>query len=163
MEQKALYALRWLTEILNRHHVEYQIAGGFAAKVYGSPRELNDIDIDIREKDFQTIMPDIAPYVTVGPTRFNDGKFDCDFVALDYKGQHIDISGTDTLRMSNKERTKWISYPNFVFDTLDVPVEGLNLKIIHPRKLIQYKKELDGEHQTIDIQAAEKYIVEHGL
>jgi hypothetical protein len=163
MEQKAIDALRWLTEILNRHHVEYQIAGGFAANVYGSPRELNDIDVDIREKDFRTILPDIAGYVTAGPTRFNDGKFDCEYISLKYRGQVIDISGTDTLRMSNKERTEWISYPNFVFDTLDMPVEGLHLKIVHPRKLIEYKKELDGEHQTIDIRAAEEYVRKNGL
>ena len=65
--------------------------------------------------------------------------------------------------MSNKERTKWISYPSFAFDTLDVEVEGNNLKIIHPRKLIGYKKELDGEHQREDIRAAEAYLAKKGL
>jgi hypothetical protein len=40
-------ALRWIIGILDRHNIQYQITGGFAAKLYGSSREVNDIDIDI--------------------------------------------------------------------------------------------------------------------
>lgn len=162
-EEKTINALRWVVEILNRHKVEYQVAGGLAAKLYGSPRDLKDIDIDMREKDFGLIMPDIAPYITFGPERFNDGKFDCELIALNYNGQDIDISGAETLRMSNKDRTKWISYPNFVFDTLDIDVEGIVIKVVHPKKLVEYKKELDGEHQQTDIQAVEEYLVKNEL
>ena len=163
MERKTIDALVWIVGVLEKHEVEYQISGGFAAKLYGSPRELNDIDIDIREKYFETVLPEVSPYVTFGPARFNDGKFDCDLMTLDYGGQEIDISGTDTLRMSNKDRTEWISYPNFTFDTLDTDVAGISLKVVHPWKLIEYKKELDGEHQHADIQAAQAYIAQNGI
>lgn len=158
MPKRAVAAVKWIVGILHAHAIEYQIAGGFAAKIYGSPRELNDIDVDIREKDFATILPDISPYVISGPLRFNDGKFDCEWINLKYHDQEIDISGTDTLRMSNKERTEWITYPNFTFDTLDVDLEGTTIKVVHPRKLVAYKKELDGPHQLLDIEAAEKYL-----
>jgi hypothetical protein len=60
-------ALRWIIGILDRHNIQYQITGGFAAKLYGSSREVNDIDIDICEKEFQKILSDISHYLIDGP------------------------------------------------------------------------------------------------
>lgn len=161
--QKTLDALTWIIDILNKNKIQYQITGGFAAKLYGSPRDLNDIDIDISEKYFPTILPYISQYITYGPARFTDNKWDLDLITLNHKGQEIDIGGIDTLRISNKERTKWISYPDFIFNTLDIEVEGMFLKVIHPKELIDYKKELDGEHQQLDIRATSEYLVEQSL
>ena len=106
LEEKTKKALSWIIEILNRHKIDYQIAGGFAAKVYGSTRILNDIDIDISEKYFPVILTEINPYIIYGPSRFIDGKWDLELVTLNYNGQEIDISGAETILMSNKERTE---------------------------------------------------------
>jgi hypothetical protein len=156
-------ALRWIIGILDRHNIQYQITGGFAAKLYGSSREVNDIDIDICEKDFQTILPYISHYLIDGPTHYNDGKWDGEFITINYRGQYIDISAIDSLRITNKERTEWLPYQQSYFESLDIDVNGMKLKILSPRKLVQDKKELDGEHQLIDIQAIEKYCIEHGF
>ncbi|MFZ2522802.1 MAG: hypothetical protein WAW92_00245 [Minisyncoccia bacterium] len=40
-------ALRWIVNILESKSIQFQVTGGFAAKLYGSQRELADIDIDI--------------------------------------------------------------------------------------------------------------------
>jgi len=156
-------ALRWIIGILDRHNIQYQITGGLAAKLYGSPREVNDIDIDICEKDFQTILSDISHYLIDGPAHYNDGKWDGKFITINYRGQYIDISAIDSLFITNKERTEWLPYQRSYFDRLGIEIDGITLKILSPRKLIEYKKELDGEHQLIDIQAIEKYCIEHGL
>ena len=160
-EKKTIEALRWIVEIFNRHNVPYRIGGGFAAKMYGSPRPLNDIDFGIPEKYFSIILPDISEYVTHGLKRYKDAKWDLEALSLNYHGQEIDISGTDTMKMSNKVRTEWISRANFPYDTLDMRIEGINIKVMNPIELVKYKKELDGEHQLIDIKAIENYLANH--
>ena len=42
--------------ILEKERIFYQILGGVAASFYGSNRPINDIDIDIREKDFPRLF-----------------------------------------------------------------------------------------------------------
>jgi hypothetical protein len=163
IEQKTLNALRWIIGILNKHKIDYQITGGFAAKLYGSPRKLNDIDIDIPEKHFKTILPEISEYITFGPGRFKDEKWDGQFITLNYQGQEIDLGAIDTIRISNKKETKWIPYANFSLETLDVKVNNIDVKVILPKKLIEYKRELNGEHQIVDIEAAERYLSRHNL
>ena len=160
MEEKTKNALRWIIGILNKHRIQYQIAGGFAAKLYGSERKLNDIDIDVRDKDIPIILPEISKYLTLGPDRYIDGKWDCYLATLNYHGQEIDICGADTLRISNKARTEWIAWA-VAFNTVDMAIGGTLIKVLRPQELINYKKELDGEHQQIDIEAAKSYLLKH--
>ncbi len=160
-DKKTINALRWIVGIFNKHDVPYRIGGGFAAKMYGSLRPLNDIDFGISEKYFSVILPDISEYIISGPERWNgDGKWDCELITLNYHGQEIDISGTDTMRMSNKERTKWISRA-VPYSTVDMNVEGIDIKVMNPMELVTYKKELDGDHQLVDIKAIEDYLTTH--
>ena len=159
MQEKTINALKWIVGILDTYNVEYQIAGGFAAKIYGSPRAVNDIDFDIHDDDFSKVLPEVSKYITFGPARFKNKKWDTELITLNYQGQEIDISGADTIKMSNKERTTWISYEKSLFNTIPIHIEGINVKIIHPQELVNYKKELDGEHQSQDIKAVENYLL----
>jgi len=156
-EEKTINALRWIISVFDKHNIPYRIGGGFAAKMYGSPRPLNDIDFGIPEKYFSTILPDVSKYITHGPKHYKDAKWDCELITLSYHDQEIDISGTNTIKMSNKERTKWISLDESS-KTLDMNVEGINIKVMNPVGLIEYKKELDGDHQLVDIKAVENYL-----
>src|SRR5436190_222358 len=142
LEDKTVNALKWVVSILNKHGVDYQIAGGFAAKLYGSSRPLNDIDIDISERHFATILPEALPYVIEGPGRFKDDKWDCERMTLDYKGQIIDITGSDTLKMTNKDRTEWLQCHTGPFHNNVINVAGININVIYPRDLAEYKKDL---------------------
>jgi len=94
-ERDSLAALRWIVDVLHRHQVPFQITGGCAAKTYGSTRELNDIDIDIPRKDFKKILTAVKPYITFGPQRYKDGKWDVYLMTLNYIGQEIDIGSAE--------------------------------------------------------------------
>ncbi len=157
-QEKTIKALEWITEILKRKNIPYQISGGFAAKIYGSERPLNDIDIDIPEDKFESILAEIKPYITYGPDQLNDGKWDTKLITLNFKGQEIDIGGAFETKISNKKRTKWIPYPIDFSKSLKMKVEGLEISVISPEELIKYKQHLDGEHQTVDINAVKKFI-----
>jgi hypothetical protein len=160
MEQKTINALKWMVKILNRLNISYQIAGGFAAKMYGSPRSVNDIDFDVHDEDLIRIAPEISEYIKFGPAQFKDNKWDCMLITLEYEGQEIDISGADTTKISNLERTKWIEYPRQDFNTMKFVVEGTPINVMNPVELMEYKSELDGEHQVVDVGAVKKYLGE---
>lgn len=160
MEEKTINAVHWIVGILNKHQVPYRIGGGFAAHMYGAKRPINDIDISLPGKYFEAIIPDVQEYVTTGPKHYKNEKWDCDTLSLNYNGQEIDMTDIDTLCMSNKEKTEWFQtkeryrkYPNLIQD-----VQGVDVSLIDPRDLVAYKKELDGDHQLVDIKAVEAYI-----
>lgn len=162
MEEKTIRALRWIVGILNKNKIPYRVGGGVAAHVYGSTRQIKDIDISLPGNFFPTIIANLAGYQFSGPKHHTDSKWDCDYLSIDYEGQEIDISDIDTLRMSNKERTEWIATKDAYrkFETRIIEIGGVNVSVIDPRDLVAYKNELDGDHQAVDIEAIQKYIHE---
>lgn len=157
-EEKTINALKWMVEILERKNILYQISGGFAAKIYGSTRPVNDIDFDIPEDRFKDVEKEVEPYIIKGPKQMNDGKWDLKIITLNYHGQEIDIGGAYEAKVSNKERTKWIPIPVDFSKVHKKEVEGIIISVVSPEDLISYKQFLDGEHQVIDIEAAKNYL-----
>ena len=165
MEEQTLKALRWIIEILAKNQIPYRIGGGFAAHIYGSNRPINDIDISLSGKYFEIIVPEVMRYITAGPKHYSNSKWDCDTLSLNYSGQEIDMTDIDTIKMSNKEQTEWFQTKDKYrkFPSIMMGIGGINVSIMDPRDLIAYKKELDGEHQSVDIEALRKYITSHNL
>jgi len=168
MEEKTLNALHWIVNIFNKHSIPYRIGGGFASHIYGSGRPVNDIDISLSGEYFPVILSGVSEYITAGPKHYSNAKWDCNTLSLSYNGQEIDMTDIDTLRMSNKEQTKWFQvkdnfrkFPNFI-----TVVGGIEVSLIDPRDLVAYKKELadnDHQYQLVDVIAVEKYIINNNL
>lgn len=159
LSDKTLNGLRWIIEILRRNNIPYKIGGGFAAKIYGSPREVNDIDISLSGKYFDIIVSELREYITDGPKHYLNEKWDCNTLSVNYKGQDIDITDVDTLKMTNLDQNQWINVKDIrLFDGVITDVNGIEVSIMDPRDLIRYKKELGGEHQIIDIEYIQKYL-----
>ena len=165
MEEKVINALRWIVGILDKHQIPYRIGGGLAAHAYGSPRAVNDIDISLSGKYFPTIVSEVSDFITAGPNHYSNEKWDCDTLSLAYQGQEIDITDIDTLRMSNKEKTEWFYMKDKYRSagTLNVNVDGIEISLIHPRDLVGYKQHLDGDHQLVDIEAVQQYLLKNAL
>src|SRR3990167_5068683 len=100
-------ALIWITNILRRYSIPFQIAGGLAVRAYGSTRELMDIDIDISENDFEKIINEVKPFIIFGPAQFKDDKWDLFLLTLNYMGQEIDLSGAYTIKIYNNNTHVW--------------------------------------------------------
>lgn len=67
------------------------------------------------------------------------------------------------MKMSNKARTEWVAPKEkfYVSDPAIMKVAGVDVALFDPHDLIAYKKELDGDHQLIDIKAVQWYIQQH--
>ena len=160
MEEKTLNALKWIIDILSENNIPYCVGGGMAAHLYGSGRQVNDIDISVSGKYFPTIIPLTRNYITVGPKFYKNDKWDCTTLSLNYKGQDIDMTDADTLMMKKKDDTGWVrnkeiyqKHPNVI-----KVVDGISVSLMDPRVLLEYKQELDGEHQEFDIKFLRDYI-----
>ncbi len=164
LEKKVMQGLEWITKILDKNKIPYKIGGGFAAKVYGSPRGVNDIDISLSGKYFDIIVPEVFDYITAGPKHYLNEKWDCNTLSVNYNGQDIDMTDVDTLKMTDLKLTKWINVKESrLFDGIITNINGVVVSIMDPRDLISYKKELGGEYQLIDIESIQKYLDKNNL
>ena len=150
LEEKTKKALLWIIEILNQQKISFQISGGFAAKLYGSARSLNDIDIDIPENEFTKIVTEVKGYITFGPRQFKDKKWDIFLMTLNYFGQEIDI-GSENFKIFDSNSKQWLSFSTVPNKVIWMPVAGITVPVIAKEELIHYKSYLDGEHQKTDI------------
>ena len=147
--------LQWIVKILRKRRVPFYISAGFAAKLYGSPRPLKDIDIP--DKYFQEVLNETRKYVTWGPKRWLCKPWDVHVFTLTHNGYKIDISSGDTMRFYDIKKEKWVpGHSNFskatrkkVFDMI-VPVIPKKDLLYYKRLLEQYSSK---KHQKIDVDA----------
>lgn len=163
MNEKTLNALKFIASILNENNIPYVIGGGMATYLYGSGRQVNDIDISISGEYFPKLIPLVANYIVEGPKHYIGeigDKWDCTTLSLSYNGQDIDLTDADTLLMSKKDGTGWMRNKEIYkkYPTIMKEVEGIKVSLMDPRALFEYKQELDGEHQEYDLKFLQEYI-----
>lgn len=133
-------ALFWITNILQKHRIPFQIAGGLAARAYGSTRPLIDIDIDIPEADFKKIHQEVQPYITYGPSKFINENWDLMLMTLCYKGQDIDISGAHDAKLRDCVTSPWTKIDTDFSSVKSLIIEDMTLPVIDYQALIAYKR-----------------------
>ncbi|CAN5743133.1 hypothetical protein BH11PAT2_BH11PAT2_00830 [soil metagenome] len=146
-------SLEWIISIFAKYKIPYQISGGLAAKIYGSTRPLNDIDIDIPEEGIAKILDDVKEYITYGPIRHLDEKWDVYLVALERNGQEFDISAAESAKVHDDEADTWIAIPTDPTQGNWIEYSGMKLSVTPREELIAYKRYLNGDHQQEDIRA----------
>ena len=156
-ECRPVVALSWITGILEKLSIHYQIAGGLAAKAYGSSRPLNDIDIDIPEEDFDKIHDQISSFITYGPARYKSDDWDLLLMILNYEGQIIDISGAYTTKIRDHKTNTWVKIPTDFSKVNKLDIFGLKLPVINYQELIAYKKILSRPVDLIDIEEIKNF------
>ena len=160
-ENKVEKALKWIINILEKHTIQYEISGGFAAHIYGAHRPINDIDIDVdlSKEQLKKLLPEIKNYMTYGPAPYKDAMWDLDLkILLDYEGQLIDIARSNNVKIYDKKTKKWRDFSSSFSTSQTKKIFGINIQLIDPKDLITYKKLLDGKHQKVDIKAVKTYL-----
>jgi len=144
-------AFKWIVGILEKHGILFQITGGLAARIYGSKRSLNDIDIDIPDSCFSRILKDVEKFIVYGPAHYIDERWDCKLMTLKFEEQEIDISGADSMKICDARTGEWKSMPTDFSRSVEKNIFGINVPVIPPEALVDYKQMLIGEHQKEDI------------
>lgn len=164
MISKLENALKWITGILENLKIPYQISGGLAARIYGSGRPVNDIDIDVPEDRMEEIVPRVKKYIIQDLGRHKEKKWDLKLMVLDYHGQLIDISGAENIKIFNETSQEWELHPSKLNQARACEFMGLKLPVNNPKELLEYKRIMIApghEHHVKDAEAVEKFINEN--
>src|SRR3989344_5295540 len=95
MIRKTKEAFQWIVKILRKNNISFLINGGEAARIYGSKRELADIDIDISKRDFNKLLPQVQKFIKHKPKIYQDNHWKIYMMTLQYKNQLIDIGAKE--------------------------------------------------------------------
>ena len=144
-------AFHWIIDILKKRRVPFQISGGLAARIYGATRKLADIDIDIQNKHFKKLLPEVKDYIIFGPRRYKNKNWDLYLMTLCYRGQKIDICGADNAKIFDKNRGVWILYRTDFSMSESKKIFGIKVSVISKNDLINYKRKLRRRVDLLDL------------
>ena len=153
MTRKTKEAFLWIIRLLRKQRIPFQIFGGFAANIYGSKRQLADIDIEIPTKKLCVLLPHVKKYVTYGPKRYKDRNYDLLLLTLRHKGQEIDICGSETIKIFNKKAKKWVKVGTNLSKTQNKKVYGHSVPVMKIKDLINLKQKLGRRVDIKDIRS----------
>jgi hypothetical protein len=154
-EEKIHSALNWIVSILERHEKHFQLTGGFAARAYGSPRPLTDIDLDVENGTFQSIQPELSDHILFGPGQAEAEDWSNFLMTLEFDGVKINLAESST-RIFDRQQSVWTEWPIDFSASSKLTLFGLVLPIIPRERLIAYKQVLGREQDEIDIAAMQK-------
>lgn len=140
-------AFLWIDKVLKDSGIKYEIDGGLAAELYGSKRELADIDINVPREDFWRLVPLVKSYIKFGPGRYKDEHWDLLMMTLKYAGQNIDVGALGEIKYYDSESSEWINFPNSFEDNREMEYLGQKVSVINEIKLMIYKNKL---HRGVD-------------
>ena len=135
-------ALKWIVTLLEERDIPYEIDGGFAAKLYGTERDLADIDINVYEKDFNILIPLVKDYLVYGPENYKDNQWEILLMTVEYAGQKIDIGALETIKYFDSEDNVWVDFPSDLSKCRAMTYEGMVLPVINEVEFMIYKKKL---------------------
>ncbi len=149
-------SLLWITHILNELDIPFQIAGGLAARAYGSTRELIDIDIDIPEDKFKLVKEKVSEFVVFGPSQIKEKPWDLLLMTLNHHGQDIDLSGAYRVKIFNQSTGIWHEFPTDFSKVVTLEILEVKVPVIPKKDLLAYKQILARPVDLADIEEIEK-------
>lgn len=154
--KKTENAFHWIIDLMEENQIEYRISGGFAARIYGSKRELADIDIDIAESDIDKLHPLIKDKLIFGPEEYKDESWDLYLATIDFEGQIIDLAGATRAKIFDLNTSQWVKFQVDFDDVVFFNVFGKKVPVIKINDLINYKDMLKRDVDISDIKELKK-------
>lgn len=146
-------ALRWIVDLLGSQGIPFQVAGGLAARAYGSIRPLADIDLYVPGAHLAQVAAEAGPYVTFGPERHRGEQWDLTFMKLCYAGQMIELGDSDDTRYLDAASGRWHRAEIDYRASVVLEVLGLEVPVMPLASLVEYKRRLNRDVDLIDLAA----------
>lgn len=149
-------ALEWITGILTRLDIPYQVTGGLAANLYGASRDIHDIDIYVPGEAMGKLEEELQTYIEFGPTHYTDRHWDLVFMSLDYSGQKIEFADADRVHYFDSENRRWVR-KSIKFEKSETKeFHGIEVPVMPRDQLIDYKRRLNREVDRQDLSEIEE-------
>jgi len=144
-EEKSAYeALRFIMPELEKRSLRWVITGGFACYVYGVPRKLTDIDIDIdTSKDtaaFKDLFACVSAHITQPLIHFVDQNNDNYNFEITVAGQLIDICPMAELKVFDRNVAKYVAFYDGFPASEEGDFFGLKLPLLSKELIIKNKE-----------------------
>lgn len=150
--------LAWIVGILRKENIAFEVDGGLAAELYGTKRELADIDLNVPEEDFYKIVPFVKEYIVYGPAYYEDEHWKLLMMSLKYAGQNIDIGAVETMQYFDAETNEWKHISSDLSDVRMMEYMGMQLPVINEIKLMIYKQQLGRGVDRKDVAGMEEQL-----
>jgi hypothetical protein len=144
-------AFHRIVGILEAKDISFQIAGGLAARIYGSTRPLEDIDIYIPMELFPFFREDVGDHLTWGSEHYKDDVWDIVFMKIVYASQKIELADAATTQLFDRRRKRWMHQDIDFRKSTRMTCFGRDVPVIPRGKLIEYKRILDRDFDRKDI------------
>ena len=144
-----LPALNWIVDFLESNDIAYVACGGLAARVYGSERELNDIDFYVHHKSYNAVVDFGKLYITYGPIHHQTEHWDLEYVQFNYQDQEVEIGSDKECKIYDALNSCW-SIQDIDFSRYEYhEIYGVRLRVMNKSDLIAYKRQLN---RLVDIE-----------
>jgi hypothetical protein len=152
-EQKGSYdALTFIMPELEKRGLRWLIGGGFACYVYGIPRKLTDIDIDIdTSKDaaaFKDLLATVDPYITQPLIHFVDQNHDNYNFEITVAGQLMDICPMAEVKVFDRNASAHVAFYEGFPATEEGDFFGLKLPLLSKQLIIKGKEMYPWQRET---------------
>lgn len=152
MSDRVEVALKWLKGVMDAEGVEYQIVGGLAATIHGGSREIADIDLYIRNSDANKVLVRVSQFISKPLTYYTEFGWDLEYFQLVYQNQKIEIGLSQNTKIQSVLDGSWYELEISFSESVIKDYRGIKLPVIPVHRLIEYKRILGREVDTIDIQ-----------
>ena len=150
-------ALGWITDLLAEAEIPFQVAGGVAAAAYGVTREVNNIDLYIAAEHVPQVMRLVGvERIVHQPWRHRDESWDLILLAVEYKGQRIEVRVADVVRFRERATGKWLDAAIDLDGSVPVVIWGVEVPVMPRAQLVEYKHRLDRDIDRQDLSELEK-------
>lgn len=144
-------AFKWIISLLQELKASFVIVGGLAANAHGTKRNLADIDIDVPKNVFDELIPQVKEYIVFGPSNYCDNEFDIELMTLNYEGQEIDLTVAETIKLYDKNISKWVSRPTNPLAVTEIEIFGIAVPVMKKDLLVGYKKMIARDTDIQDV------------
>ena len=87
-----------------------------------------------------------------GPSHYKDTEWDVNYLSIDYQCQDIDLIGSNSQKIFNKNTRKWGNF-KINLSSPKKKIFGLIVPVIPKNELIKYKAKIKRDIDLLDVKA----------